>query len=37
MDISLKLCSIEDLDTLCELSIRTYYETFAALNTPENM
>ena len=37
MDISLKLCGIEDLDTLRELSIRTYYETFAALNTPENM
>ena len=37
MDISLKLSGVEDLDTLRELSIRTYYETFAALNTSENM
>ena len=37
MDIALKPCVLEDLDELRALSIRTYYETFAALNTPEDM
>ena len=33
----LRKCTIEDLDILRELSIKTYYETFAHLNTPEDM
>lgn len=37
VDRSLKLCGIDDLDELCALAIRTYYETFAAFNTPEDM
>lgn len=37
MSNSLKLCGTDDLDVLRELSIRTYYETFAELNTPEDM
>ena len=37
MDMKLVPCKQEDLDTLRELSIRTYYETFAHLNTPEDM
>ena len=37
MDLSLKPCTQGDFDTLRELSIRTYYETFAHLNTPEDM
>ena len=37
MDISLKPCGLADLDELRALSIRTYYEIFAALNTPEDM
>lgn len=36
-DISLKLCLPDDLDKLRELSIQTYYNTFAAQNTPEDM
>ena len=30
-------CTAADLDTLRTLSIQTYYETFAHLNTPEDM
>lgn len=37
MNQALKKCSTEDLELLRELSIRTYYETFARYNTPENM
>ena len=37
MSIVLKKCTVDDLDILRELSIRTYYETFSHLNTPENM
>ena len=33
----LRKCTIKDFDTLRELSIRTYYETFANLNTAEDM
>ena len=33
----LRPCKPEDFCTLRELSIRTYYETFAHLNTPEDM
>ena len=37
MNCYLKQCTINDFDVLRELSIRTYYETFAHLNTPEDM
>lgn len=37
MDISLRQCRLADIDELRTLSIQTYYETFAALNTSENM
>ena len=37
MDLSLKQCRMEDIDELRTLSIQTFYETFAALNTPEDM
>ena len=37
MNCFLKQCTISDFDVLRELSIRTYYETFAHLNTPEDM
>ena len=37
MKAILRKCTLEDFDTLRELSIRTYYETFAHLNTPEDM
>lgn len=37
MNIYLRQCTSEDFDVLRELAIRTYYETFAPLNTPEDM
>ncbi len=37
MSISLVSCTIDDVDALRELSIKTFYETFAAMNTAENM
>ena len=37
MSVFLRNCTIEDIDTLRALSIKTYYETFADMNTPENM
>ena len=37
MEKYLRKCTMKDFDTLRELSIRTYYETFAHLNTPEDM
>ena len=37
MEKYLRKCTIEDFDVLRELSIRTYYETFGHLNTPEDM
>lgn len=37
MKIQFTKCTTEDLDLLRDFSIRTYHETFAALNTPENM
>ena len=37
MNPSLRRCTPEDLDTLRALSARTYSETFADQNTPENM
>lgn len=37
MEILLNICAIDDIDVLRELSIKTYYETFSSMNTPENM
>ena len=37
MSIILRSCTSKDIHTLRELSIKTYYETFAHLNTPDNM
>lgn len=37
MDAFLRKCTVADLSVLCELSTKTYYETFAQLNTTENM
>lgn len=37
MDLSFHLCTPDDLDLLLQLSRRTYEDTFAASNTPENM
>lgn len=37
MEILLNICAIDDIDELRELSIKTYYETFSSMNTPENM
>ena len=37
MSCFLKQCTVSDFNTLRELSIKTYYETFAHLNTPEDM
>ena len=37
MSIILRSCTSKDIDMLRALSIKTYYETFAHLNTPEDM
>lgn len=37
MDTSIRLCTMNDLHELRELSINTFYETFAPMNTPEDM
>lgn len=37
MDTSIRLCTMDDLNELCALSISTFYETFAPMNTPEDM
>ena len=37
MEKYLKKCKAEDFEVLRELSIKTYYETFAHLNTEEDM
>lgn len=37
MNCFLKRCTLNDFETLRELSIKTYYETFAHLNTLEDM
>ena len=37
MNCYLKQCVTKDFDTLRELSIKTYYETFAHLNTKDDM
>lgn len=37
MNILMKKCTVEDFDILRQISIKTYYETFAHLNTAEDM
>ena len=37
MEKYLRKCTTDDFDVLRELSIKTYYETFASLNTKEDM
>ena len=37
MNVSIRKCTQEDLDILRDFSIRTFYNTFAHLNTAENM
>ncbi len=37
MTLQFRRCVAEDLDALRAISVKTYYETFAAVNTPENM
>jgi ribosomal protein S18 acetylase RimI-like enzyme len=37
MNICIRPCTIEDVDTLKELATQAFCETFAPLNTPENM
>ncbi|WNF24882.1 GNAT family N-acetyltransferase [Mesobacillus jeotgali] len=37
MTVKLKSCTLEDLETLQEISIGTFDETFRAQNSPENM
>ena len=37
MDLALRRCTIDDMDIIRELSIRTFYDTYAELNTPENI
>lgn len=37
MTLALRRCTTADIDALRELSIRTYYETFSSLSSPEDM
>lgn len=37
MNIKLRPCTLNDADILRKMSIETYYETFAPMNTSENM
>ena len=37
MDVSLRKCTISDLEVLCEFSKQNYYDAFIRLNTKENM
>ena len=34
---SIRKCTEQDLDSLCKISIETFYQTFADSNTEENM
>lgn len=36
-DVTVRLCDVGDLDTICDLGRRTFKETFSDMNTPENM
>lgn len=37
MNLCFRQCTQEDIDTLRDFSYRTFFETFAHLNTPSNM
>lgn len=37
MNLSLKKCSLKDIEILRDISIKTYYATFAEFNVKENM
>lgn len=37
MDVTIRQCVPDDLGLLRDISRKTYFETFAAMNTPENM
>ena len=37
MNISLRKCTIQDLDILLEYAAETFYQTFAHLNNAEDM
>lgn len=37
MSLSLRNCTLEDIDTLRELSIKTYYDTFVSMCAPSDM
>ena len=37
MDTSIRLCTMDGLPELRNLSINTFYETFAPMNTAEDM
>lgn len=34
---SIRKCTVQDLDSLCKISIETFYQTFADSNTEKNM
>ena len=37
MELYFRQCDINDIQTLCDLSAKTFYDTFSNMNTPENM
>ena len=37
MDVKIKQCNLEDVETLQKIGIETFDETFKDQNTPENM
>lgn len=37
MKLSFRKCVPQDINALCDISYRTYNETFSGMNTPENM
>ena len=37
MDLALRKCTTDDLEMVRDISIRTFYNTYAELNTPENI
>ena len=37
MDLALRKCTTDDLEMVRDISIRTFYDTYAELNTPENI
>lgn len=37
IEVEMRRCGAEDLDALREIAIRTFRETFAPMNTPEDM